>query len=502
MWHGSYRIEKLLGKGGFGVTYLATDLNLGNKVAIKEFFPQTFCSRDSDTSQITVINTSNTELVEKLKKKFLKEARNLARLSNPYIVKVHSAFEDNDTAYYVMDFLAGENLQDKVRREGPMTQQQALAIIDKVGNALDYVHSRQINHLDVKPANIMLDDHGQPHLIDFGLSKQYDKSGSQTSTTPVGISHGYAPIEQYTADGVKEFSPRIDIYALGATLYFLLTGTTPPDASALFEEQLRFPQSVSPVVQQAILKAMAPVKMNRQATVKEFIDQLHGKMPASSRNQSTVLINPAHPSVPVPPRQGMPAANMGGAPGSPTGPVPPQGGGYGYQQPSPSPYGAGEEKSNKLLYIIGGAVAAVILLLVIIFFANSGNDTPTAPAMAEEQVAAEPASTKRTDTFYLKGTVNGKYSVKMYIDPRNMRGRYYYDRTGSVNNAMELELTSFRESGDDYVIEMDEYSPKGEYCGHWSGKITPEGVYSGSGDYHGKTMPFYLEECKRTDTQF
>jgi serine/threonine protein kinase len=147
--------------------------------------------------------------------------------------------------------------------------------IEKVGHALEYVHERHINHLDVKPANIMVrreDD--EPILIDFGLSKQYDTEGNQTSTTPTGISHGYAPIEQYNAGGVKEFSPQADIYSLGATLYYLLSGVVPPQATSLVSDSLTFPKSISPSLVPAIDKAMSLGKKNRQASVQEFIDEL------------------------------------------------------------------------------------------------------------------------------------------------------------------------------------------------------------------------------------
>jgi serine/threonine protein kinase len=150
-----------------------------------------------------------------------------------------------------------------------------LKYIEKVGHALEYVHERHINHLDVKPANIMVrreDD--EPILIDFGLSKQYDTEGNQTSTTPTGISHGYAPIEQYNAGGVKEFSPQADIYSLGATLYYLLSGVVPPQATSLVSDSLTFPKSISQKLVPAIDKAMSLGKKNRQASVQEFLDEL------------------------------------------------------------------------------------------------------------------------------------------------------------------------------------------------------------------------------------
>ena len=219
--NGTYRIERILGQGGFGITYFATDLSLERCVAIKEFFPREYCDRNKSTSHVRVGTSSNTELVLRLKVKFIKEARNIAKLDHAGIIKIHTAFEENNTAYYVMDYIDGRNLNEIIRNSGPLSEAKSIKYITQVGEALDYIHSRKINHLDVKPANIMIrryDD--RPILIDFGLSKQYDENGNQTSTTPTGISHGYAPMEQYKVGGVSEFSPQTDLYSLAATLYY------------------------------------------------------------------------------------------------------------------------------------------------------------------------------------------------------------------------------------------------------------------------------------------
>lgn len=286
--NGTYRIEHVLGQGGFGITYLATDLNLDRKVAVKEFFPKDYCDRNSDTSHVTLGTQSTSEFVDKLKAKFLKEARNIAKFDNPGIIKIHAAFEQNNTAYYVMDYIEGESLADMVKANGPLPESKALEYIEKVGNALEYVHGHKINHLDVKPGNIMVrkaDD--IPILIDFGLSKQYDASGHQTSTTPTGISHGFAPMEQYHEGGVKEFSPQTDLYSLAATLYYLLTGGVPPQAPKLIEEELSFPSSVDPKLVGIISKAMSSSRKNRHESVAEFLSQL--RKIGSFEEQSTFM---------------------------------------------------------------------------------------------------------------------------------------------------------------------------------------------------------------------
>ena len=272
---GSYRIERVLGQGGFGITYLATDLHLDRQVAIKEFFPKDFCNRDETTSSVTVGTASNKALIRRLKEKFLKEARHLAKLHHPNIVKIYAAFEENDTAYYAMDFVEGQSVSQLVKNNGPLRVAEALKFTEKVGGALEYLHSQRLNHLDVKPANIMVRySNSEPVLIDFGLAKQYDSEGNQTSTTPVGISHGYAPMEQYNDGGVSEFSAQADLYSLAATFYFMVTGTVPPQAIVVFNDGLAFPTNFPQNFVDAVRKAMSPAKKQRHETVREFLNEL------------------------------------------------------------------------------------------------------------------------------------------------------------------------------------------------------------------------------------
>ena len=269
---GKYRIEKILGQGGFGITYLATQELLNRRVAVKEFFMRDFCSRAQDTATVTLGTDANREQMERYLAKFLKEAKVIAQLDHPGIIRIYDIFEENGTAYYVMEYIDGESLSQLVKRRGALPEQEAIEYIRSVAEALKHVHSLGINHLDVKPGNIMVRrKDGRVFLLDFGLSKQYDAEGNQTSSTPLGISHGYAPIEQYTPGGMKEFSPQTDIYALGATLYYLVTGVTPPAAGELFTHKLEgFPPAVSSALRRAIGKAMRQQREDRPATVEKF----------------------------------------------------------------------------------------------------------------------------------------------------------------------------------------------------------------------------------------
>lgn len=267
---GKYKIERVLGQGGFGITYLAMQVMLDRKVCIKEFFFKDYCDRTPSGSVIST-TSSNKEIVARFLNKFLKEARTISRLEHPNIIRILDIFEENGTAYYVMEYIDGYSLANKVEREGALSEIEAVEYIKQIGNALDYIHQQRINHLDVKPANIMLrKSDNKAILIDFGVSKQYDEQGSQTSTTPVGISYGYAPMEQYMPGGVNTFSPQTDIYALGATLYYLLTANTPPAPHQILTNGLIVPSHISTPLVKAIRQAMEQNKSKRPANISAF----------------------------------------------------------------------------------------------------------------------------------------------------------------------------------------------------------------------------------------
>lgn len=227
---GKYRIERVLGQGGFGITYLAEQVSLGRKVAIKEFFMKDLSERSDDTRTVETPSTGSSKQVELYRRKFIKEAKNLAKLNHPNIISVIEVFEENNTVYYVMPYLSGGSLFNRVMNNGTLSEDEAMRYIRQIAKALKYMHEEMhICHYDVKPSNVLLDGKGNAVLIDFGISKNYDASGHETSTTPIGLSEGYAPIEQYRQN-VSDFSPVSDVYALGATLYFLLHGKRPVDA--------------------------------------------------------------------------------------------------------------------------------------------------------------------------------------------------------------------------------------------------------------------------------
>lgn len=261
--------------GGFGITYKASaSIRVGNVTgrftfAIKEHFMSSDCERDSDTSRVVYSNPAK-ERVENSKKDFIAEAKRLHNvgLHHNNIVKVNEVFEANNTAYYVMEYLEGESLRRYVKGKGVLSEKEALDIIKPIIEAVEYLHSNRLTHLDIKPDNIMVthDENGliRPVLIDFGLSKHYDKDGKPTSTiNTLGCSDGYAPIEQYA--GITSFSPSADYYSLGATLWFCLTGKDPKKSTDLKDNELvkALPENVSEQTKGLIGNATNLSKFNR-----------------------------------------------------------------------------------------------------------------------------------------------------------------------------------------------------------------------------------------------
>jgi len=286
----TYFIQQPLGQGSFGITYLATTQvraktvvkgSLGDietdsiqtvKVTIKEFFMKETNSRSGDSA--TVEGTSG-NLTKNYRKKFRKEAENLSHLNHPNIVKVSEVFDANNTTYYVMEYIDGMNLDEMIPTGKGLNETYAIGIIKDVAVALQYMHSKKMLHLDLKPKNIMVGNDGKVTLIDFGLSKQYDENGEPESSTSIGLgTPGYAPIEQanYHQDGT--FPATLDVYALGATLYKMVVGRTAPEASDVFAYGLDIPDVVSKSTKSLILDAMRPKKTERIQSVAEFIRRM------------------------------------------------------------------------------------------------------------------------------------------------------------------------------------------------------------------------------------
>lgn len=267
---GKYRIERYLSSGGFGNTYVAIN-EFGEQVAVKEFFLRGINQREANNATVSVSNTENRAQFDQQRAKFKKEAMRLRGLMSPHIVKVQTFFEQNGTSYYVMDYIDGESLAERLRRTGqPLTEAEVLGILNQVLEALDEVHNSQppLYHLDLKPGNIMLDRHGQVLLIDFGSSKQSDGHGGVTVTAAT-FTREYAPLELIEGR-LDKIGPWTDFYALGATLYRLLTNQTPPLYSDIQDEgpaAFHWPPTVSQSMRELIQWMMQPQRTRRPHSV-------------------------------------------------------------------------------------------------------------------------------------------------------------------------------------------------------------------------------------------
>lgn len=267
---GTYRIEKQIGAGGFGNTYVVRHLLFNESRAMKEFFMKEINLRDG--AEVTVSIPGKKSTFESQRKKFMKEAQRLRVLNNPHIVKVHDLFEENGTVYYVMDLIDGLSLADIVKKEGPLNEEKAMAIFYQILDTLKFIHSENpmMLHLDIKPSNIMLDKTGNAFLLDFGSSKQVDADSNMTSSA-FTYTRGYAPSELID-NTPNRIGPWTDLYELGATLYNLLTGLQPPTFSEISEEgneAFNFPKAVNAKTCGLILSLMATSRAKRPKSVNE-----------------------------------------------------------------------------------------------------------------------------------------------------------------------------------------------------------------------------------------
>ena len=367
---GKYRITRELGHGGFGITYLALQVALNRQVAIKEFFMRELCNREPGASAVTVASEGSRETIDRYRTKFVKEAQTIAGLDSPHVIRIYDIFEENGTAYYVMEYIDGGSLDDLVKSHGPLSEVAAIGYIRQLGETLQYIHSKNILHLDIKPSNVLLREGRDVVLIDFGISKHYDEAGGQTSTTPAGISHGYAPIEQYKQGGLSQFAPSTDVYSLGATFYKLLTGETPPDATDINEEGLPIAplieRGISATTRSVILRAMSPKKKQRYQSVEEMMKAL-GDEPVVD---DVTVVDPR----PEPEPEPQPVV-----PEYPE-PEPPK-----PKEPEPAP------KSKLGLYVAAFVAMAVIAVAVVVIKSNDkSNDS--GGSVTSEVVVPTPAT--------------------------------------------------------------------------------------------------------------
>ena len=309
----TYIIDRVLGQGTFGITYLARFKStykgyigvglIWAQVAIKEFFMRDLNFRDGSTGKIN--DVSQDSLIGRYRRAFMREARNLAGLRHRNIVKAYEVIEANNTVYIVMEYINGCSLDEHIKKNGHLSEEETLYSMKQICAAVKCMHDSHMLHLDIKPKNIMMDEDGSLYLIDFGLSRQYTEDGEPESSTTIGLgTPGYAPIEQgVMAGGV--FRATLDIYAIGATLYKMLTGQTPPNAPQVSDsvingdnivpKQLKA-AGISDGITEIVTKAMSPSSRGRYQSVDEILEALEIVAPSalslSDETEETLAIPP------------------------------------------------------------------------------------------------------------------------------------------------------------------------------------------------------------------
>lgn len=363
-----YKIERVLGAGSYGITYLASaQIKIANvtsrvRFAIKELFLDS-CFRDERNSTVRVTDHDKTYF-EEAKADFLNEARRLVALCKhtPYIVNVNESFEANGTAYFVMEYLEGGPV-------GRMPEAEALKMIAKVAAGLQVIHKAGLLHLDIKPDNVILacDNYGnpQPVIIDFGIAKHFDSDGKPTSRIDAkGATKGYAPMEQYS--GIANFSPKYDVYALGALLFYMLTGQNPPDAFELGTNRsmlaAALPPDVSERTKSAILHAMSPSAFERTPDTATFLAEL-GCGVATPASQPAVVSSSSQPMPHVKTNSAAEVLLPYQAAPTATEPI------HANQMPDYPSAG-----NNRKKLVIMGAVACVAVIAVVLLLLNRNND--------------------------------------------------------------------------------------------------------------------------------
>ena len=264
--NGRYVIKKVLGNGGFAITYLATDnMNPCREVVVKELFMQAVCRRNQSTSAVeTLTDAESRHLLSVAIAKFVGEAEKIKDVVHPNIVKVFDTFEDYNTYYYTMEYLPNGSLDDLLSR-GPINEEVAVGYIKGVADGLAKMHSMNMLHLDIKPSNILLGNNGEAVIIDFGSTKRFDSRGIQCTGNPLVLSNGFAAPELVLNKEASCFSPKADVYALGVTLFVMLTNKLPIDYRRI--------SGISSNLKSAIKSATLPFE-DRLCSVDEFVKML------------------------------------------------------------------------------------------------------------------------------------------------------------------------------------------------------------------------------------
>ena len=385
---GRYVVGKVLGKGGFGITYLAYDTRDNKRVALKEYLPDSLIHRSTGETEVKTTSAKNDESFNKGAERFYEEAQTVSRFNgNPGLVGVFEFFYENSTAYFVMEYLEGIDLKAYMSKTGGLlSEEKVLEVAGSLIDSLIVVHSVGVLHRDISPDNIYMTDDGKIKLIDFGAARQV--LGEVSKSLSVVLKQGFAPIEQYQTRGNQ--GPWTDIYALGATIYHCLTGKNPdPPMDRMDHDTLIPPENISENLKFVLMKMLAVRAASRYQDMMELKKdmQARGLLPGAATNQplpqpTTSSIPPTHMGTAPVPQGGIPAGVFPYDVTAQQFPQTRQGG----QQPlaGTAPYGAPlaplKGPKNKLPVILGVAAACfvvTIIVVVAVIIASTGGGDPT-----------------------------------------------------------------------------------------------------------------------------
>lgn len=530
--HYQYKIESILGQGSFGITYKASLIlkgGLGNlrtaaaKVAIKEFFMTGVNGRDSSVS--SAISIGNQEgMFGDYMRKFRREAKNLASLNHRNIIEVLEAFEANNTSYYVMEYIDGGSLDDLIKKKGKLSEEESITLLNQMGEALTVMHSQGMLHLDLKPSNVMLRNEDSPVLIDFGLSKHFDENGMAEASTKIGGgTPGYAPLEQSTYKNTDGIPVTMDVYALAATMFKMLTGMRPPEASDILNEGFPFKElsekGVSNHVMRVLSIAMASRKGDRYQSVANFINALNAEPEPEIIEPEEPVIEESVPPVqpPVQSYEQQAGINLdeekteiftgnshsddsektqiamnNNVMSRDNEMTEVSSGNSNIEYPTPEI--PEESKSNTLKYILIFAVCAVVTG-IIIFFAMNRNSGSSVTAADSDSVAIEDITVATVSDMALSNAIgNFKYTGEVNeASQPNGQGKAVFSNGNTydgewVNGKMTGECVYTLSNGDTFKGTFkDDYYNKGRYTIKSSGEYF-EGSYLNGSPSVGKWM--------------
>lgn len=429
---GKYMIGRVIGMGGFGITYIGWDLNLQTYIAIKEYFPESFAQRDTTTTTMVSTIDSKKEVYDKGLTRYVEEARNLSKFYQLQgIVSVKDFFYENGTGYIVMEYINGVDLKHYLKgMGGKLDEATVLALMKPVFESLYEVHKNGLVHRDISPDNIMVDNEGKIKLIDFGSVR--GQSAETDKTYTVILKHGYAPPEQYYAKGKQ--GPWTDIYSLCATMYKMLTGEIPPNGVERMEEDTyvdpsRRGISVSERTEAVLRKGLAVKAQDRYQDIGQLLTDLYGSGPIAAGNA-------------------MPQANPYIASGNNSMSASMQS-----MHLTPGQNNADSSNNKKKIGLIAGITAAVVALIIgLILILGGGkkkdNDKTTTetPAETTEAASATDATTESTTEATTEANVTGSYE---YIWPTAISDSWQ-DYTASIDGTIyqfPLPYTEWKSKG-------------------------------------------------------